>query len=345
VTTLPQYKYGKVSGLAVALTVVSERGESPMVCCGYCSAQMACITAVAGVSNLMRDEAHAMRACCGRPHNNGNRASELRDGAWKAVGVKLEAVDIADIPARLRAGYAVTVGLQYKDLPPYLKVQTNDFGHAACLYGWDGNKVGYFDPIWTQGSSGAWALWDDVKDALWGNGNHSTTVIKRSDSTGGGGDMGIYFNPAQWKASKDIPVFLDSNFAKQITTIKKGGIFCTIGAKAVVDADGRDSSARAVLVSTGGLIPGTGEAAQKAILWAKGADFPPDSQPTEQAWDDSVWRLALDPKGRYPAPTVPPVVPPVDPDADCADEVTAAIMQRDQEWEDALKGGEPWPGQ
>jgi hypothetical protein len=340
-TTLPQYKYGKVSGLAVALTVVSERGESPMVCCGYCSAQMACITAAAGVSNQMRDEAHAMRACCGRPHNNGNRASELRDGAWKAVGVRLNAVDIADIPARLRAGYAVTVGLQYKDLPAYLKVQTNDFGHAACLYGWDGNKAGYFDPIWSQGASGAWALWDDVKDALWGNGNHSTTVIKRSDSTGG--DMGgIYWNPSRWTATKDMPVFLDESFNKQITTIKKGSVFTAFGPKAAQDADGNDKSARAVLVSTGALIPG-GSETTRAILWCKGADFPADSMSTSQDWDDSIWRLALDPAGRYPAPVIPPTPP--DPDADCADEVTAAVMQRDQEWEDAIKGGEPWPGQ
>ena len=98
-TTLPQYKFGKVTGLAVALTVVSERGE----------AQMACITAVAGVSNRMTDEAHAMRACCGRKHNAGNNADELRDGAWKAVGVRLNKVAIKDIPGRLQAGYAVTV--------------------------------------------------------------------------------------------------------------------------------------------------------------------------------------------------------------------------------------------
>jgi hypothetical protein len=333
--TLPQYKYGKVSGTAVTLTVVSERGESPMVCCGWCSAQMACITAAAGVSNRMFDEAHAMRAAGGRPHNAGNKASELRVGASKAVGVTLRDVKVADIPQRLKDGFAVTVGLQYKDLPAWLKVQTNDFGHAACLYGWSEGKVGYFDPIWSQGVSGAWAPWDNIRDAMWGDGNHSTTVEQRS--SGGAYDMGIYYNPARWKATKDMEVFTAPDWKDKVTEIKKGTTFTSLGPKAVTDPDGHDKSARAVLVQTGGLIPGTADPTHKAILWAKGADFPPDSIPTSGDWDESIWRLAQNPDGRYPCPDEP--TPPTPGPVDCFD----ALALRDVEWERALRRGEKWP--
>src|SRR6187402_3334103 len=134
---LPEYRHGKVTGLFPDLTVVSERSETPMVCCGYCSAHMACLTARTGLSTSMKNEAHAIRAAGGRPHNWGNKASELRDGAKAALGVTLKSVAVADIPARLRAGFAVVVAVQYSKLPSYLKVQSNDFGHADLLFGWD----------------------------------------------------------------------------------------------------------------------------------------------------------------------------------------------------------------
>ena len=86
-------------------------------------------------------EAHAIRSAGGRSHNNGNNAQELRDGAKEAIGVTLDAIAVEEIPDRLRAGYAVTAGLQYGDLPDYLRVQNGDFGHAVCLYRWRGRRV------------------------------------------------------------------------------------------------------------------------------------------------------------------------------------------------------------
>lgn len=326
---LPEYRYGKVTGLVPDLTVISERSESPMVCCGYCSAHMAARTAKAGLSSLMAGEAHAIRRAGGRPHNHGNTASELRAGAEGALDVTLRSVAIDDIPQRLKDGYAVVAGVQYADLASWLKVQDNDFGHAVCLFGWQpGDQAGFFDPLWTQGARGAWTPWSTVKRALWPNGNHSTTTVRLVSE----GDMGIYFNPARWKAEKDIPVYLDSDFVTKITTIKSGTVFSTVGYKAMVDSDGWSSAARAVRVSTGALVPGSDDVAQEAILWAKGADFPSASIKTDVEWDLSIWRLMGDPDGRYPASESP--------DNPDPGEVVAA---RDAQWEAALRGGNPWP--
>lgn len=297
---LPEYRYGKVTDQPVDLTVVSERSESPMVCCGYCSAHMAARTAKAGLSTRMENEAHAIRKAGGRPHNHGNTASELRNGAQIALGVTLKSIAIDDIPARLRAGFAITAGVQYADMPSWLKVQTNDFGHAVCLYGWDAavQQAGFFDPLWTQGARGAWVPWVQVKNALWPNGNHSTTTVRLVK---GGTDVGIYFNPARWIAGQDIDVFLDSDCTQRLFSIKSGTEFSTVGYKAVVDSDGYTSSVRAVRVTTGQLVPGSGDPAVEAILWAKGSEFPTKSVPTSTEWDDSIWRLMGDPTGRYPS--------------------------------------------
>jgi hypothetical protein len=176
----PNYKYGKVTDLHPDLKVTTETSETPYVCCGYCSAAMACRTARTGLSTSMSKTAHPIRSAAGRPHDNGNNASELRNGAKEAHGVTLSSIAISEIPNRLREDYAVTVGLQYAELPDYLKVQGNDFGHACCLFGWkeDGDYVGFFDPLWPQDARGAWAKWTDVKAALWSDGNHSTTKVK-----------------------------------------------------------------------------------------------------------------------------------------------------------------------
>ena len=171
----PLYKYGKVGG---SLRIVSETGETPYVCCGYCSAHMACMTAKTGLSDSMREEAHEIRSTGGRPHNSGSNPTELRNGAKNALGITLSAVAVDEIPDRLRAGYSCTVSLQYGALPDYLKVQNGDFGHSVTLYRWreDEEYVGFFDPLWPQGSDGSWAKWSDVRRAMWADGNHSTTV-------------------------------------------------------------------------------------------------------------------------------------------------------------------------
>jgi len=319
---LPDYKYGKVTGLTPDLTVVSERSEDPMVCCGYCSAHMAARTAKSGLSSSMTNEAHKIRSAGGRPHDYGNNAGELRTGAKEALGVTLKSVSIADIPGRLRDGFAVTIGVDYQDVPDWLCTQGGSFGHAVCLFGWkeDGDYVGWFDPLYDQGARGAWAKWSEVKPALWSDGNHSTTTVKLTASSSGG-DMGIFFNPARWTATKDIPVYLDSGFVTKITTIQDGTTFTTLGEKAVIDENGWTSSARAIRLTTGGLVPGDSPQ-ERAILWIKGADLPDSSDKTSTDWDESVWTLMGSPDGRFPCP------PPTDPDTDHS----AAIAARDAEW-------------
>jgi len=177
---LPEYNKGKVTGTYPELTVISERSETPMVCCGYCSTHMACRTAKSGLTKSMKNEAHMIRAQGGRPHNYGSKASELRAGAQAALGITLKSVAIADIPDRLRKGFAVVAAVQYREMPGPLKVQTNDFGHSVCLFGWreSDDCCGVFDPLWSQGAAGAWSPWSNFNDALWANGNHSTTIVR-----------------------------------------------------------------------------------------------------------------------------------------------------------------------
>jgi hypothetical protein len=50
----------------------------------------------------------------------------------------------------------------------------------------------------------------------------------------------------------------------------------------------------AVLVSTSQLDTDH-DVNQKAILWAKKADLPASTKPTQQGWDDAVWGLLLNP--------------------------------------------------
>jgi hypothetical protein len=174
----PDYPFGKVTGLTPDLRVITETTESPWVCCGYCSAGMAVWTARKGITHSMAGAAHPIRQQGGRSHDNGSRASELRDGAKRAHNVKLDALAVAEIPDVLRDGLAVVVNLDYAQLPGYLKVQGGSFGHSCALYGWkeDGDLIGFFDPLWPEGAAGAWAPWSDVRDALWGDGEHSGTV-------------------------------------------------------------------------------------------------------------------------------------------------------------------------
>jgi hypothetical protein len=173
------YPYGKVpSSIA---TVISESFERPRVCCGYCSGQMVCRSAKAGVGTDGRNEGHRIRAQGGRAHWAGNTASELRLGADKALGVKLLGITRTAVLPRVKQGYAVAVSLTYAKLPAYLKVQLNDFGHCCMVKGHrtvDGvDYVGWFDPLFDQGSQGTWAKWTDIVDALWDTG-HSTSTVK-----------------------------------------------------------------------------------------------------------------------------------------------------------------------
>jgi hypothetical protein len=173
------YPYGKVP-IAIA-TVVSERFERPMVDCGYCSGQMLARSARGGVSNEGRVEGHKIRAKGGRAHWAGNTATELRRGLELALDVPTLGIARSSVLARVRAGYAVAVSLTYAKLPAYLKVQLNDFGHCVMLKAFrleDGEVfVGYFDPLYEQGTQGTWAKWSDLEPALW-SGGHTTTTVK-----------------------------------------------------------------------------------------------------------------------------------------------------------------------
>lgn len=201
----PQYPFGKVSGLQPELTVISETGETPYVCCGYCAAHMACWTAREGLSQSMFNEAHDIRAYAGRPHDNGSNATELRNGAAETLDITLEAIAVSEIKDRLHAGFAVAISLQYGSLPDYLKVQGGDFGHGVCFYGYRelDDCIGYFDPLWPNGASGAWAKWGDVKRALWGDGNHSTTITKWKVAAKG---EDVMFNVAPMTTHRDALV-------------------------------------------------------------------------------------------------------------------------------------------
>jgi hypothetical protein len=126
------YPYGKVPSSVG--TVISERFETPMVCCGYCSSHFACRAAKAGFSSSGKVEGHKMRASGGRKHNAGSTAAEQRLGAKRSYGITLTGISRASIGPRVRQGFAVTVST-YAKLPSFLKVQSNDFGHNIVLKG------------------------------------------------------------------------------------------------------------------------------------------------------------------------------------------------------------------
>lgn len=175
------YPYGKVPSSIG--TVISERFETPMVCCGYCSTQFAARAARSGISSNGKVEGHAVRKAGGRAHNAGSNAGEERAGAKKALSVTLTGITQAAVLARLKSGFVVTVSLRYQKLPGYLKVQSNDFGHKVALKGvrMGSDKrhyVGFFDPLYAQGSQGTWARWIDITDAIYDSG-HNTTTVKR----------------------------------------------------------------------------------------------------------------------------------------------------------------------
>ena len=174
------YPYGKVPSSVG--TVISERFETPMVCCGYCSSQFAARASRTGVSSNGKAEGHVIRARGGRAHPAGSTSAEQRLGLKRALNVTVTGISKSAILARVKQGYAVTVSLQYAKLPSYLKVQSNDFGHCVTLKGYSGSGstilVGYFDPLYLQGSQGTWARYNDISKAIWDSG-HNTTTVKR----------------------------------------------------------------------------------------------------------------------------------------------------------------------
>lgn len=222
-SALPEYRYGRTPA---DFTVISERAETPMVCCGYCSAHMAASTATIGLSRRMQVEAHQIRSRGGRPHNTGSRASELTNGTGSAVGVTLRSVAITDIPDRLRKGFAVVAGCQYARLPSYLKIQTNDFTHSVCLYGWDevNDRAGFYDPLWAQAARGAWVPWLQVRNALMPNGNHLSTTVKVVPVAG---DYVIYDAQVQSKKTGKIapsaPMYNDWRMSQKRGAISSNG--------------------------------------------------------------------------------------------------------------------------
>ena len=242
------YLHGKVVS-PLGLTVITETREKPWVCCGYCSAHMACWTAKEGVSKDMFQEAHDIREAAGRPHPAGSKASELKAGALQAIGVTLETISKSGIITSLREGYTVTVSLQYAQLPGYLRNQSNDFGHSSVLHGWrDGNFIGYYDPLWQQGAAGAWAPWTDIDQSLWDSGHLTTTVIR---GTGGDGDVAINTSGAggltsgkNAKVLRDTTLYEEATGTTRVATARAGYKYTYVGVPLT-------SSRYAVLVNTG----------------------------------------------------------------------------------------------
>ena len=171
------YPYGKVPSSKG--TIVSERFEKPMVDCGYCSAQMAARTSRAGVSSNGKTEGHKMRGSAGRPHWNGSNSTELRRGLDNVLNVNVNGISKGDVLSRVKQGFGVVVSLTYTSLPGYLKTQLGDFGHSVFVFAHrvEGGRdyVGWFDPLYEQGSQATWARWTDVDQALWSTGHNTTT--------------------------------------------------------------------------------------------------------------------------------------------------------------------------
>lgn len=176
--------YGRCTG---ALRVVSEKPEVNgwgIVCCGYCSGQMAArLVKPATVSTQMESatlSAHRARALKGRKHNAGSNATEVREGTYNAMGVRLVAASMSGVLTALKAGRAAVYNHEYGALPSYLRHQSGSFGHSACLCYYRRSSgvdyVGWFDPLAAQGSQGIWAKWSDLQGAAWGGSAHSVTT-------------------------------------------------------------------------------------------------------------------------------------------------------------------------
>lgn len=268
------YLHGAVAS-PIGLTVITETRESPWVCCGYCSAHMACWTAKEGLSKDMFKEAHAIRAASGRPHPAGSKPSELQAGASKAVGVTLSTISKGNIVPRLREGFTVVVPLQYASLPAYLRNQNNDFGHSSILHGWrDGGFVGYYDPLWQQGAKGAWTPWNDIDQALWDSGHLTTNTIR---STGGDGDVAINTSGAggltsgkNAKVLRDTTLFSESSGTDRVATAKAGYKYTYVGVPL-------GSSRYAVLVNTG--IPYGDSVVRPTVLYLEKVDAVIEAKP------------------------------------------------------------------
>lgn len=304
------FPYGKVTGLEPDLRVITEVGETPYVCCGYCSTHMAAWTAVEGLSVSMFEEAHAIRSAAGRGHNSGSNATELRNGASLALGVELEAIARDEIRDRLEAGYAVSASVQYGDVPDYLKVQGGDFGHGVTLYGYRGEDdlLGYFDPLWPQGAQGAWTRWRDLEPALWSDGNHSTTLTRwasaaREDDMAIVSAAGLASN-LRARIAQGVDWFEDANLTRRGGSMSANADVAYIGAP--VGESG--AAAYAVQVNTGAIYSDGQVRATVVYVAAADADT-------------------------YSVPPPPP------PSGD-ADEIREL---RDIEWEDALRRGLAWP--
>jgi hypothetical protein len=210
----------------------------------------------------------------------------------------------------LQGGYAIVVSIQYGKLPGWIKVQQNDFGHSACLFGWLNGRVGYFDPLWSQGARGAWAPWADIKAALWPDGDHSTTVTKRS-------------TPVEDNMGGDFLIDITS-----ATTRKHG--FVAPGTAFFNDWELKEK--RGTIGPNGATSPIYGQRAASYAVHLHTGQGQSDGKPLDfmcYVAKTSVSKIVVDP---LPA------------DGDCEDQVTMAVMQRDNEWDTALTHGEPWPG-
>jgi hypothetical protein len=271
---------------------------------------MACWTVEPDLSSSMFGEAHAIRSAAGRGHNAGSNASELRNGARDALGITLEAVAVSEIRPQLGAGLAVAVSLDYADLPDYLQCQGGSFGHGATLYGFQAasDLVGYFDPLWPQGSAGAWARWADLAPALWSDGNHSTTLSSWGHAPGSD-DVAVKAAPnltTGQRADVDggLPFYRDSDLTQQLGVMSKPSTVWVVGAPIGETVAG---GSRAILVTTGS-------------AYSDGSSYP------------TIVYVAADAIDPYSVP------PPMTQDVD------QALAERDAAWRDSILDAVAPPG-
>lgn len=150
----------------------SERESGPWIECSTCSAAMAAHWHKPSVDATLAT-AHRIRSAAEKPHSGGLTPAEVKEGLHDALGLNAAYVAKSDIPAKVRAGYAVIVPLNAGSLPSHLRRWQPNFagGHSICLVGVSSSgKFGWFDPLAPAGYSGEWVNWSDIDQAVWSSG-------------------------------------------------------------------------------------------------------------------------------------------------------------------------------
>ena len=149
------YPWGKVPSNEGP--VISERFETPMVCCGYCSSQFAAKRPRAGVSNDGRVEAHQIRNAGGVPMT---RAPPPPSSAWASSVRERDRhrhhQGDGDRRASSRASRSPSAS-STRSCRATSRCRPTTSGTASCSTATGCRAhpvVGFFDPLWAAGQSG-----------------------------------------------------------------------------------------------------------------------------------------------------------------------------------------------